>query len=88
MKIITVKQYNKEAEERWKKAVARWKADNSKSRGPMPFIHMFIYDQNYGYVLVHSHGSRWARTRKELEALARSMAKERKLTSEFKHRER
>lgn len=68
MKIITCKEYNRLGLIKYKKVVDKWKS--AKHPGLYPFKGHYIFDKEYGYVLLTEHRARWAKTKKELLKIA------------------
>lgn len=68
-KIISVKEYNQEARNKWQRAVDKWKPNE----GGFPSLAMYLFvNQNTGeakktgYVGVYKKGAVWGKTKKEV----------------------
>ena len=59
--IYTVKTYNQLAETKWREDCRNWNG----GKGGFPHLSMYIYEQDYGYVLRYDGGSKWFKTKAE-----------------------
>ena len=61
MIVETIQAYNNRRRSKWHEDCQKWQPEN----GGFPFLGMYIFDKNYGYVASGGRAAVWRRTKKQ-----------------------